>query len=333
MPRQARLDVPGSLHHVMGRGIERRAIFLRKEDQEDFLARLEKLVKAKGFLVYAWALMPNHFHLLVRSTVTPLSHTMRSLMTGYAGYFNRTHRRTGHLFQNRFKSVLCEEEPYLLELVRYIHLNPLRAKIVDSLNALECSPLTGHSVLLGNVKRGWQDTREVLTRFSKTEGKAIEAYRAFIANGVGEAIPKHLEGGGLIRSMGGWAAVQSLQKGREKYCSDERILGDSDFVGGLLKEAEIELEGQKKLALRWSLEQLVNLSCQKMGVSISSLSGGSKERPVVLAREGLSYLWVKKLNRSGGELARATGMKPITVYQSARRGEKRSSEWLEWLGE
>jgi putative transposase len=331
MPRQARLDVPGALHHVMGRGIERRSIFLRREDQEDFLSRLEKLVHAKGFLIYAWALMPNHFHLLVRSTSTPLSHTMRSLMTGYAGYFNRTHHRTGHLFQNRFKSVLCEDDPYLLELVRYIHLNPLRAKIVDSLQDLDHSPLTGHAVLVGNMKRGWQNTKEVLSRFSKTEEKAIQKYRTFISEGVEKPIPKNLEGGGLIRSMGGWAAVGSLRKGRETYCSDERILGDSDFVGGLIKEVESETVEQKRLKDRWSLEQLLELSCHKMGVPISSLSGGSKERNVVLAREGLSYLWVKKLRRSGGDLARATGMKPISIYQSARRGEKRASNWLEWL--
>lgn len=333
MPRQARLDVPGALHHVMGRGIERRAIFLRREDQEDFLSRLEKLVKVKGFLIYAWALMPNHFHLLVRSTATPLSHSMRSLMTGYAGYFNRTHHRTGHLFQNRFKSILCEEDPYLLELVRYIHLNPLRAKIVGSLKDLEHSPLTGHAVLNGTMKRGWQNTKEVLSRFSKSEEKAIRKYRAFIAEGVGKPIPKNLEGGGLIRSMGGWSAVESLRKGREKYCSDERILGDSDFVGKLLKEAEREAVEHKRLMVKWSLEQLIELTCHKMGVSVSSLSGGSKERSVVLAREGLSYLWVKKFKRSGGDLVRATGMKPITIYQSARRGEKRASDWLAWLGE
>ncbi len=136
MPRQSRLDFSGALHHIMGRGIERRAIFAGDEDRDDFLARLETLVKKESLFVYAWALMPNHFHLLVRTTKTPLSHAMRKLMSGYAGYFNRHHRRVGHVFQNRFKSILCEEETYFLELVRYIHLNPVRAGLVKSMDGL-----------------------------------------------------------------------------------------------------------------------------------------------------------------------------------------------------
>ena len=101
---------------------------------------------------YAWTLIPNHFHLLLRIGQTPLSTVMRRLMTGYAVTFNIRHRRSGHLFQNRYKSVVCEEDPYLLELIRYIHLNPLRAKLVEDLKALDKYPWTGHSVLLGKRK-------------------------------------------------------------------------------------------------------------------------------------------------------------------------------------
>ena len=95
---------------------------------------------------------PEPFHLLLRTVLTPLSKVMRRLMTGYAVTFNQRHRRAGHLFQNRYKSVVCEEDPYLLELIRYIHLNPLRAKLVEDLKALDKYPWTGHSVLLGNNK-------------------------------------------------------------------------------------------------------------------------------------------------------------------------------------
>jgi REP element-mobilizing transposase RayT len=113
----------------MARGIERRRLFRADRDRDDLLRRLAALAHAGSVSVYAWTLLPNHFHLLVRTTQTPLSRTMRSLLTGYAGAFNRRHRRTGHLFQNRYKSIICEEEPYFLELVHYLHLNPPRAGV------------------------------------------------------------------------------------------------------------------------------------------------------------------------------------------------------------
>ena len=132
MPRQPRLDAPGILHHVIGRGIEGTKIFRKQGDREDFLDRIAKLCEAKSLIVYAWALLETHFHLLVRTGNQSLSHSMRKLLTGYVVNFNRRHKRYGHLFQNRYKSILCEEDPYLLELARYIHLNPLRARIVKN---------------------------------------------------------------------------------------------------------------------------------------------------------------------------------------------------------
>ena len=152
MPRQPRLDAPGLLQHVMARGIERRKIFLDDKDRESFLERFANILEETQTQCYAWALIPNHFHLLLRTGPTPLSKVMRRLMTGYAVTFNKRHKRSGHLFQNRYKSVVCEEDPYLLELIRYIHLNPLRAKLVKDLKELEKYPWTGHSAILGRRK-------------------------------------------------------------------------------------------------------------------------------------------------------------------------------------
>jgi REP-associated tyrosine transposase len=101
MPRQARLDAPGVLHHVMVRGIERTTLFRDDADRNDFVARLAALAEAGALTIYAWALLPNHAHLLVRTGTRPLPRSMRSLLTGYAGAFNRRHKRVGHLFQNR----------------------------------------------------------------------------------------------------------------------------------------------------------------------------------------------------------------------------------------
>jgi REP element-mobilizing transposase RayT len=122
MPRLARLDTPGILHHVMGRGIERKEIFFNDTDRTDFIDRLAALCEEGAMDVYAWVLMPNHFHLLCKTNNRPLSSSMRKILTGYVVNFNRRHRRYGHLFQNRYKSIVCQEDRYLKELVRYIHL-------------------------------------------------------------------------------------------------------------------------------------------------------------------------------------------------------------------
>ena len=133
MPRQARIDAPGALHHIIARGIERRKIFYDEKDRDDFLQRLGEIETQSKTRCYAWALIPNHFHLLLKTGDTPIATLMRCLLSGYAGRFNRRHRRSGHLFQNRYKSILCQEDVYLKELVRYIHFNPLRAEIVKTL--------------------------------------------------------------------------------------------------------------------------------------------------------------------------------------------------------
>jgi len=169
MPRLARLDCPDVLHHVMGRGIERRKIFVSNIDRKDFLNRLSVLVKDGATEIYAWVLMPNHFHLLCKTKNLPLAHSMRRLLTGYGVNFNKRHRRYGHLFQNRYKSLVCQEDAYLKELVRYIHLNLLRAGLVKGLKGLNRNPWSGYSVLAGKVKREWQNTPYVLSFFGSPE--------------------------------------------------------------------------------------------------------------------------------------------------------------------
>lgn len=133
MPRQARLDAPGTLHHVMIRGIERSPIFKDDQDRLDFTSRMGMLAKETGTKILAWALMRNHVHLLFFSGSAGISKFIRRLLTGYALRYNRRHRRNGHLFQNRHKSIICEEGSYLLELVRTIHLNSLRAAVAKSM--------------------------------------------------------------------------------------------------------------------------------------------------------------------------------------------------------
>jgi putative transposase len=207
MPRQPRLDLPGLVHHVMARGIEGGDIFRCDEDRQGFLTRLtDEINKPDGPRLYAWALMSNHFHLLLRPGNGLLSPMMRRLMTGHAVSCNMRHNRKGHLFQNRFKSIVVEEEPYFLELVRYIHLNPVRARIVTSPEDLAIYPFSGHSVILGNKDFAAQDVDAVLSRFSLQKTSAIRTYHDFVSACFCQGSRKELRGGGLVRSAGACGA-------------------------------------------------------------------------------------------------------------------------------
>ncbi len=177
MPRQARLDASGLLQHVMARGIERRKIFRDDKDRKAFLDRLAIILEETQTQCYAWTLIPSHFHLLLRTGPTPLSKVMRRLMTGYAVTFNKRHRRSGHLFQNRYKSIACEEDPYLLELIRYIHLNPLRAGLVNDLKELDKYSWTGHSAILGRCKNPLIPEAQASESFSAARRIAFSQFR------------------------------------------------------------------------------------------------------------------------------------------------------------
>ncbi len=307
MPRGPRLDAPNVLHHVMVRGIERRAVFRDDRDREDFVARLAALAAAGAWTLFAWALLPNHAHLLVRTGTRPLARSMRSLLTGYAGAFNRRHRRAGHLFQNRYKSVVVEAEPYFLELVRYLHLNPIRAGVVATLRRLDRYPWTGHSALLGTVPRSWQATEEVLGRFGPTRRRARAGYRAFVAAGVPQGRRPDLQGGGLIRSLGGWAVVAALRRGREAYLGDERILGSSEFVEDLRRQVEAQSPAS---ARGLSLPRLVGRVCREAGITAQALQGGNRRAAVSRTREGIAYLWVARAGRAARPLAQVLGISP-----------------------
>jgi len=308
MPRSARLDAPGVLHHVIGRGIERRSIFLSDVDRNDFLSRLEILSEEGCIKVYAWVLLPNHFHLLCKTGKMSLARSMRRLLTGYAVSFNLRHRRSGHLFQNRYKSIVCQEDSYLMELVRYIHLNLMRARIAKGLGELSRSPWSGHSALMGYQKREWQDTEYVLSYFGKGTGRRRK-YLRFVREGIKVGRRPELVGGGLVRSKGGWSGVLALRKRRERVASDARILGDGEFVERVLEEWD-EI-GRANLRIprdRGSLSLLAQQICENWGVTMEELRSGSRRRVALGAREEFSQMAVKGLGYSGAEAARYLGV-------------------------
>lgn len=323
MTRQARIDAPGALHHIICRGIERGRIFLDDADRDYFVERLAALLPATSTSCFAWALIPNHFHLLVRTGCVPVSTVMRRLLTSYAIHINHRHHRSGHVFQNRYKSILRQQDPYLLELVRHIHLNLLRAKIVSDLGELDQYPYSGHSRLAGAFDDGWQDTESVLILFAENKQVALTRYRDFVQSGLSMGKRPELTGGGLIRSAGGWSGVQALRRMKDHMKSDERILGDSCFVESALADAREAME--RKYRLR---NQGCDLAATLTRVSLifnipeARIKSSGKEPERVRARSVAAYWAVKELGLGGTEVGNELNLTQSAVSRAVRRGEE-----------
>jgi putative transposase len=310
----------------MVRGIEGHQIFTDATDRQAWVDRLAALQPAADLTILAWALLPNHVHLLVRTGPTPLATVMRRLLTGYAGAFNRRHKRHGRLFQNRYKSILVEEDPYLLELVRYIHLNPLRASLVQTFEALGRYPWSGHSVLLGHMARPWQAVREILNHFGSRRASALQAYRTYMAAGVSQSRRPDLQGGGLRRSMGTWTVVADLRRGREHGLADERILGSGPFVEAVHRSLPAESRFPSRADALRRLPQLIGRVALAWGVTPIELAAGSRRRLVAQARAVLSHLAVRELGLPMTVVAAQVGTTPAAVRFGLARGELLSAD-------
>ena len=325
MPRKARIDAPGALHHIIIRGIERKAIFKDNVDRTNFIKRLDLNITKTDTCCFSWVLMTNHVHLLLKTGLTPIATVMRRLLTGYAVSYNRRHRRHGQLFQNRYKSFLCEEDVYLKELVRYIHLNPLRAKIVKDLKALKQYQWCGHSVLMGKVEAGFQDTAYVLRLFGQTTRVARRGYESFVSKGVEQGERPDLVGGGLLRSVGGWAALKGFRDIGVRIKGDERLLGSSDFVERVLKQADEHLEEKYRLQMSAiSLPVLIEKVAHYFKIDPENLRSASKERPVTEARRVLCYIAVRKLGYKCTDVSKTIGISAVTVSKAVSLGSRLS---------
>lgn len=322
MPRHNRIEITGAVYHVITRGIERRAIYKDDTDREEFVKRLSTALKETKSMCYGWALMPNHFHLVIRSGVKPLSTLMRKVLTGYAVYFNRRHKRSGYLYQNRYKSILCQEETYLLELIRYIHLNPLRAGIVKDMGRLKTYRWSGHAVLMGKRKNDWQETGEILIRFGQKRSEARGRYEDFISEGQTMGLREDLCGGGLRRSAGGWAGVRALAANKERWRSDERILGDGDFVSSVLKESEERISGRVQMINSgWDIERIVAVVIKEFGIQKEDLFRKGRNSKSSWAKMIIAYLATNKLGMGHTAVAHYFKISKSAIIRAAQKGE------------
>ncbi|MCK6479966.1 MAG: transposase [Planctomycetaceae bacterium] len=308
------MDYVGALHHVMVRGIERRAIFIDDQDRARFLFRLEEALRLTGGACLAWALMPNHVHLLLRTGVAPLAVTMHRLGTNYAMDFNRRHGRAGHLFQNRYKALPVENDAYVLEVVRYIHLNPVRAGIVPDIEALGLYPWTGHRALMGRGRAGFQSVDLVLGDMGASPEEARQRLREWMDSALpgGDTEPEREPQGGGPESSSGEDRSPPLQAGTP--VGPGRVLPTAGGHCPRSVRADIlRLEG-------WDLRRLIRTICEDMGVSAEAIRSGRRSRRVSRARAVIAWFAWTDLGLSQEVLAVHLGVAGNSLSERMEAG-------------
>jgi REP element-mobilizing transposase RayT len=294
MPRKARTEVEGGLYHVLTRGNNRRRIFNSSDDFEKFLSLLAVQKIKLVFFLYAYCLMTNHVHLLLERQANAVGRIMHRLLTGYAQYYNRRHRRVGHLFQGRYKAILCQSDRYLSELVRYIHLNPVRAGIVSQPEDYKYS---SHRAYLGMEAAGIVDVDPVLRHFGAKKEMARERYRQFVAAGMKDGFRQ------------------------EFYPTDERILGTEEFIDAMIHRiGETKRGGSEKKTstpCEFQPDRLLAAVEEICQVSRAEFCGRSKSAAAVRAKEML-ILSGLRIGASRKVLAEIAGISGSTV---SRRGD------------
>jgi REP element-mobilizing transposase RayT len=292
MARQARAEVEGGLYHVITRGNNRRQIFNSPADYEKFRLLLAVQKTKLPFFLYAYCLMTNHVHLLLERQASAVGRIMHRVLTGYAQYYNRRYRRVGHLLQGRHKAILCQSERYLSELVRYIHLNPVRAGMVTVPEDYEYS---SHRAYLGMEPAGIVDVDPVLRHFGARKEVARANYRKFVAAGIKQG---HCE---------------------EFYAADEgRILGSEEFIDATIHrigETGRANRGTKKkglLVCKVELDRLVSAVEKVCRVAREDFCGPSKSRSAIMAKEMLTLIGLQ-MGASMKVLSEIIGISPSAL--------------------
>lgn len=312
VPRSNRQDINGVIYHLFSRGIEKRNIYLDDRDRDFFLFRLGNLLEETGTTLYAFSLLPNHFHLLIRRNQMSVSSLMSRLLTSYALHFNRRHERVGHLFQNRFKDAICRDDLYMLTLVRYIHLNPLRSGVVSSLAGLERYPYSGHAYLVGIKEAGWYDRRLALQYFGEDLSVATSSYQDFLKTGFDAAQRKTTVSGSDSDADGGVATGMS---GRSR--SGDR--GRASVPNGALNNVSTDHGSGLKGRVYMEPQLIIEKTCAEFSVDTGELLSGSRRSMVSMARAKTARRLVQQAGLPGVEVARLLNISQGAVSMILKR--------------
>ncbi|MCM0081130.1 transposase [Geomonas sp. Red32] len=322
MPTLARIDQVELLQHVIVKAVPGQRLFEDDTDRDIFLRMLEPLLARTETQCLAWVLLPDHFHLLLRPTRQRLTTLMLPLLVGYARGFNKRHGRRGRLFRGRYKSVACEDNTVLKELVRYLHLHPLRSGEVAKYKDLESHPWCGHGAIIGSSVLGWQSVGEVLKSFGTTKVRCLLAYRRFMKAGVGQGERRELAGGGKLR-------VRRLGVEAHPTRCDGRVLGTSAFVQELEEAQEwsraqvrgraANLFAPKRAVV--SVSEVVEKVAAALGLSPEQVRVPSRLPEVRMARSVVCYLAYIRNGHPGKVVAAELGVAHSTICAGALAGE------------
>jgi len=276
MARKPRVEFDGAFYHVIVRGNQRQRTFQDDQDRITYLQRLEHYRQRYGFRLYAYVLMSNHVHLLIETKCVGLSKIMQGIQFSYTQRYNRRHRKVGHLFQGRYRAILCDRDAYLLELVRYIHLNPGRLKVPDDPWRYQWS---SHGAYLGKRSPVKVDSQEVLRQFGSTVRAARRGYQRFMNEGMD-------------------------QGHEEKYYEtiDQRFLGDEPFISKVAERSEakeVEIKGKKV-----GFARLLHAISDAHDVEGQVLLQAGRQRQWVAVRAQLVYLGRQWCGLTAKELGR-----------------------------
>lgn len=311
MARKPRIEFPGALYHVFARGNRRNRIFLTPKDYERYLSLVKRYKKRYDFRLYAYALMSNHLHLLIETSTIPLSSIMQGLQQTYTQFFNVKYGKVGHLFQGRYKAILCQKDVYLLELIRYIHLNPIRAAVVKSLATY---PWTSYSYYLKDRRDDLIDTDFVLSQFGQDRRTARRYYQQFIRVGLMQRHEAFLD-----------------------EIVDQRILGTPDFVEKVLQHGNEVRHDKYVMPEKQELTKILEIICLSKGTMPVMVKSNVKIGEVISARRLFIYVARVYFGYQAREIALFLGLEVNTVLKNFRniadrvRKEKRLADEIEWM--
>jgi len=299
MARKPRIQFEGAFYHVITRGNQRQKIFRDEEDHRKYLEILARYKDLYKYHLYAYVLMNNHMHLLIETRETPLSKILQGINQSYTVRFNKRYKTVGHLFQGRYKAILCDRDGYLLSLVKYIHLNPVRARLIKTPEEYEWS---SHRAYIKAVGKSIVDEEQVLRMFSEDKGRARRLYQAYVSDGI--AVKKE-----------------------DIYCIiDKRILGDERFVDSVMGKCEASIElGRKEK--EYSLAAMATAIGETFGVTLMQMRQKGKDRGITHGRKLLSLV-AHEYSYRGREIAEYIQKDPalITRYIKEKEELKKDAE-------
>ncbi len=292
MARKARIHILGGLYHVMLRGNGGQDIFFSRDDRYRMFFLIQEGVERFGHRVHAFCLMGNHIHLAIQVSDIPLSKIMQNLSFRYTRWINSSQKRMGHLFQGRYKALLVDKDSYLLELVRYIHLNPVRAGLVGTPSDYEWS---GHRAYLGKEHIPWLTCDSVLAQFGDTVKSGREQYANFVMGTIDEKHRSEFHRGG----------------------DDSRILGEDHFLQQVISKTD-------KVTIKILLDELLAVVAMEFEIDITDLCSVSRKRALTEARGVAAWLVAETGQHTLAELARRMHRDPSALSLQAKKVRERA---------